>query len=104
MVYNVNNQTILTDINSLGNSQPKSPHVTENKAPQFEKSVQKLQANFLNDAKLLKVSRTVQSFGEIFTANMSGKGFGRIGQFFTNIGLYFQTPEKLLRNAEKRYI
>lgn len=101
MVHNVNNQTILTDINPVGGSQPNSPKVTENKAPQFEKSVQKLHGNILNDAKLLKDSRTVKSFGEIFTANMGGKSFGRIAQFFTNIGLYFQTPKKLLRNTEK---
>lgn len=101
MVQNVNNHNIPTDINPVGGSQPNSPRVTENKTAQFETSVQKLQENFLNDAKLLKASRTVRSFGDIFTANMSGKGFGRIAQFFTNIELYFTTPEKLLHNAEK---
>ena len=101
MVHNVNNQTILTDINPVGGSQPNSPKVTENQTTQFENSVQKLQENFLNDAKLLKASRKVRNFGDIFTADMSGKKLGRIVQFFTNIGLYFTTPEKLLRNTEK---
>lgn len=101
MVQSVNNPNIPPALNSVGEPQPNSAKVTENQTTQFETSVQKLQRNFLNDAKLLKTSRTVQSFGDCFTANMSGKGFGRIGQFFTNIGLYFQTPEKLLRNTEK---
>lgn len=101
MVQSVNNPNIPPALDSVGEPQPNSAKVTENQTTQFETFVQKLQRNFLNDAKLLKTSRTVQSFGEIFTANMSGKGFGRIGQFFTNIELYFQTPEKLLRNTEK---
>ena len=101
MVQSVNNSNIPTGINPVGDPQPHSPHVTANKTVQFETSVQKLQDNFLNDAKLLKDSRTVRSFGDIFTANMSGKGFGRIAQFFTNIGLYRQDPEKLLHNMEK---
>lgn len=101
MVQSINDLNVPSDINSVGGSQPNSTKVTENKVSQFENSVKKLQENFLNDAKLLKASRTVRSFGDIFTANMAGKDFGRIAQFFTNIGLYFQTPKKLLRNTEK---
>ncbi|MBR1843505.1 MAG: hypothetical protein IJ793_01355 [Opitutales bacterium] len=101
MVQNVIDHKIPTDLDPVSGSQPHSPKVTENKTAQFETSVKKLQENFLNDAKLLKASRTVRSFGDIFTANMAGKGFGRIAQFFTNIGLYRQEPEKLLRNVEK---
>lgn len=101
MVQSVNNPNIPVDINPVENPQSNSPKITDNQTTQFENSVQKLQKNFLNDAKLLKVSRTVRSFGDIFTADMSGKKLGRIAQFFTNIGLYFTTPEKLLRNTEK---
>ncbi len=102
MVPGTNYSNIPTNINSVGDPQPSSPKITENKTPQFETSVQKLQRNFLNDAKLLKTSRTVQSFGDCFTANMAEKGFfGKIAQFFTNVGLYRQEPKKLLRNVEK---
>lgn len=103
MVQNVNNHNIPTDINPVGGSQPNSPRVTENKTAQFETSVQKLQENFLNDAKLLKASRTVRSFGDIFTANnVKRKGFfSGIKQIFANIKLYRQDPEKLLHNMEK---
>lgn len=102
MVQNVNNHNIPTDINPVGGSQPNSPHVTENKTVQFETSVKKLQENFLNDAKLLKASRTVRSFGDIFTANnVKKKGFfSGIKQIFANIKLYRQDPEKLLHNTE----
>lgn len=95
MVQGPNNHNIPSNINSVGGSRPNSTKVTENKTAQFETSIQKLQANFLNDAKLLKESRKVRSFGDIFIADMSGKGFcAKIAQFFTNIGVYRQASEK----------
>ena len=104
MTSNIQNHT---DIhigaqNPVDNPSSGNINVTENKVSIFENSVLKLKIHVLNDTQLLRTSRTVQSFGDCFTANMAEKGFfGKIAQFFTNVGLYRQDPEKLLRNVEK---
>ena len=104
MTSNIQNHT---DIrigaqNPVDNPSSSNTNVTENKIPIFENSVLQLKIRVLNDTQRLQASRTVQSFGDCFTANMEEKGFfGKIAQFFTNIGLYRQEPEKLLRNVEK---
>lgn len=76
MVQSVNSPNIPIEPNPVGGSQTNSPHVTENKVSIFENSVLELKIRVLNDTQLLRASRTVQSFGDCFTANMAGKRGG----------------------------